>query len=47
MTTGQIQTLIAARNVMFINYVARISESPQDYVETRCKRLEKFLATYA
>jgi Ser/Thr protein kinase RdoA (MazF antagonist) len=43
----QIQTLIAARNVMFINYVARIDAAPQDYVETRCKRLERFLTTYA
>lgn len=42
----QIQTLMAARSVMFINYVARISESPQDYIEARCERLKQFLKTF-
>ena len=39
-------TLIAARNVMFINYVARIDAQPLAYVETRCERLRRFLDRY-
>lgn len=42
-----IETLIAARTVMFINYVARIDPSPKKYIEDRCERLSNFLKTYA
>jgi Ser/Thr protein kinase RdoA (MazF antagonist) len=41
-----IETLMAARSVMFINYVARIDPSPQEYIEERCKGLEQFLYAY-
>jgi Ser/Thr protein kinase RdoA (MazF antagonist) len=40
---GQIETLMAARSVNFINYVARIESSPQEYIEERCGELIKFL----
>ena len=38
-----IETLIAARSVNFINYVARIDPSPQDYIERGCSGLVRFL----
>lgn len=41
-----IETLIAARSVMFINYVARIDPSPLEYIEERSKRLVQFLDQY-
>jgi len=39
----QLQTLMAARSVMFINYVARIDPDPLAYIEQRAQRLERFL----
>jgi Ser/Thr protein kinase RdoA (MazF antagonist) len=42
-----IETLMAARSVMFINYVARINPSPQEYIEKRCEELVRFLKTYS
>ena len=39
----QIETLIAARKVNFINYVARIDPSPQEYIEQRSQELRQFL----
>jgi Ser/Thr protein kinase RdoA (MazF antagonist) len=41
-----IETLMAARNVMFINYVARIHASPQEYITQRCEDLKQFLEMY-
>ena len=41
-----IETLIAARSVMFINYVARIDSSPLEYIEERSERLSRFLDQY-
>lgn len=38
-----IKTLKAARLVMFINYVARIDPSPEEYLDKRCGDLAKFL----
>lgn len=38
-----LETLMAARLVMFINYVARIDPSPEEYIEKRCKDLFKFI----
>lgn len=38
-----IETLIAARSVMFVNYVARIHASPQAYIAQRCEDLKQFL----
>lgn len=37
------ETLIAARSVNYINYVARIDPSPQDYIERSCSGLVRFL----
>ena len=42
-----IETLMAARSVMFINYVARIDPSPLEYIEKRSEGLEQFLKTYS
>jgi Ser/Thr protein kinase RdoA (MazF antagonist) len=41
-----IETLMAARSVMFINYVARIDPSPEEYINQRCEELEHFLTRY-
>lgn len=41
-----IETLMAARSVMFVNYVARIHASPQEYITQRCEDLKQFLDTY-
>ena len=41
-----IATLIAARSVMFINYVARIDPSPEAYIKERCGALATYLKTY-
>jgi len=40
---GQLETLQAARSVNFVNYVARIHSSPQEYIDMRCEELEQFL----
>lgn len=42
-----IETLVAARTVMFINYVARIDPSPREYIERRSENLAQFLSTYS
>jgi len=42
----QVETLMAARTVNFVNYVARIDASPQAYIEQKCERLRQFLETY-
>jgi Ser/Thr protein kinase RdoA (MazF antagonist) len=39
----QIETLMAARAAMFVNYVARVDPSPLEFVETRCEGLRRFL----
>jgi Ser/Thr protein kinase RdoA (MazF antagonist) len=41
-----IETLMAARLVMFINYVAQIDPSPLEYVERRTKNLEQYLKAF-
>jgi Ser/Thr protein kinase RdoA (MazF antagonist) len=41
-----IRTLMAARIVMFVNYVARIDPSPQEYIEKRCGDLAQFLKEF-
>ncbi len=38
-----VETLMAARSVMFINYVARIDPSPKEYIDQRCKGLVDFM----
>jgi Ser/Thr protein kinase RdoA (MazF antagonist) len=40
---GQLETLMAARRVNFINYVARIDPSPEDFIRERCADLRDFL----
>jgi len=40
---GVIPTLIIARTTMFINYVARVEEEPQEYIQSRMKELKIFL----
>ena len=42
-----IPTLTIARTTMFINYVARIEEEPQEYIQSRMKDLRAFLAEFA
>jgi Ser/Thr protein kinase RdoA (MazF antagonist) len=39
----QIETLMAARSVNFINYVPRIEASPQEYIKERCEELRQYL----
>lgn len=41
-----IDTLMAARLVMFVNYVARIDPSPEEYIEKRCRDLFQFIERY-
>ena len=43
---GQIETLQAARSINFVNYVARIEESPQEYINARCEELQEFVEIY-
>jgi Ser/Thr protein kinase RdoA (MazF antagonist) len=43
---GQLETLQAARSVNFVNYVARIHSSPQEYIDMRCEELEHFLEQF-
>ncbi|MBN2004514.1 MAG: phosphotransferase [Anaerolineae bacterium] len=38
-----IETLMAARTAMFINYVARIDPSPEEYIDQKCEALAHFL----
>ena len=42
----QIETLQAARSINFINYVARIEDSAQEYINERCDDLQEFVAKY-
>jgi Ser/Thr protein kinase RdoA (MazF antagonist) len=41
-----IQTLMAARTVMFVNYVARIDPSPLEYIEKKCEALQEYLEVF-
>jgi len=44
--SGQLEILMAARKAMFINYVARVDPSPQEFIEEGCKSLRHFLEAY-
>lgn len=44
--TGQIEILIAARSVNFINYVARIEPSPGEYITEKCDELIQYLEVW-
>lgn len=45
---AQFEALIAARSVMFVNYVAHIDydEDKEKYIKNRCQELEQFLEIY-
>jgi Ser/Thr protein kinase RdoA (MazF antagonist) len=43
---GQLEILMAARRVNFINYVARIDPTPEDYIIERCNDLKVYLESY-
>ncbi len=42
-----IATLMAARSVMFINYVARINPTPGAYIAQRCQELTHFINNFS
>ena len=39
----QLATLMAARSINFINYVAHTDPEPQDFIQRRCLYLERYL----
>ena len=41
-----IETLMAARAVMFVNYVARIDPEPEAFIERKCRDLDTFLKRF-
>jgi Ser/Thr protein kinase RdoA (MazF antagonist) len=41
-----IETLMAARAVMFVNYVARIDPEPETFIDAKCEDLDKFLTNF-
>jgi Ser/Thr protein kinase RdoA (MazF antagonist) len=43
---GQLEKLMAARSVMFVNYVANLRDDPSDYYATVFPRLETFVAEW-
>jgi Ser/Thr protein kinase RdoA (MazF antagonist) len=44
---GQLEQFMAARTVMFINYVANLRDDPSEYYDIVFPRLERFLANHA
>lgn len=42
----QLQTLMAARTVMFINYIARISDKPEEYLKGWFEGLKRYLGKH-
>jgi Ser/Thr protein kinase RdoA (MazF antagonist) len=42
----QIEIMQAARSINFINYVARIEDTPQEYINERCDELQEFVEKY-
>ena len=40
---GELERFMAARSVMFVNYVANLHDDPSDYYETVFPRLERFV----
>ncbi len=42
---GELEHFMAARTVMFVNYVANLRDDPSEFYETAFPRLERFLAT--
>lgn len=44
---GELEHFMAARSIMFINYVANLRDDPSGFYETVFPRLQKFLADWA
>ena len=44
---GQLEEFMAARTVMFINYVANLLDDPSEYYDVAFPRLERFLMNHA
>lgn len=44
---GELEHFMAARTIMFINFVLNIDDDPGEYLETAFPRLERFVAAYA
>jgi len=44
-TPGIIDGLMAARAIMFVNYVARIGKNPEKFVDAKCRELAGYLKT--
>ncbi len=44
---GEIEHFMAARSLMFVNYVANLKDDPSDYYDTVFPRLERFLEDWA
>ncbi|MCP3995614.1 MAG: phosphotransferase [bacterium] len=44
---GELEHFMAARTVMFVNYVANLRDDPSDYYEVAFPRLERFLSDWA
>jgi Ser/Thr protein kinase RdoA (MazF antagonist) len=42
---GLIESQMAARAIMFTNYVARIRKDPEEFVDAKCRQLADFLET--
>lgn len=44
---GELERFMAARSVMFVNYVANLRDDPSEYYDTVFPRLETFVTTWA
>ncbi len=44
---GELEHFMAARTIMFINYVANLHDDPSDYYDIAFPRLERFLETWS
>ena len=44
---GELERFMAARSVMFVNYVANLRDDPSDYYETVFPRLERFVSQWS
>lgn len=44
---GELEHFMAARTIMFVNYVANLRPDPTDYYDIAFERLERFVATWS
>lgn len=44
---GELEHFMAARTIMFVNYVANLHDDPSDYYDIAFPRLDRFLETWA